>query len=86
MSSDDEAPQWLTNSLTTRHVERLEPNMAAAGDRVNDARRHVRSADLLADDDPTLALAACHDAIRNAVTEDMAAAGYRAREGDGLFF
>ena len=79
----DDARQWLAESLATRDIERLEPNMAAAGDRVNDARRHVRSADALADDDPTLALAACHDAIRKAVTGHMAAAGYRPRAGEG---
>ena len=81
--SADDAPRWLAESLATRDIERLEPNMAAAGDRVNDARRHVRSAHALADDDPTLALAACHDAIRKAVTGHMAAAGYRPRPGEG---
>lgn len=58
-------------------------NMAAAGDRVNDARRHVRSARTLADDDTPLAMAACHDAIRKAITAHMLANGLRPRGGEG---
>jgi hypothetical protein len=74
---------WLAEAVTTRDLDRVKPNMAAAGDRVNDARRHVRSARLLADDDPTLAVAACHDAIRKAITGHMAAVGLRPRGGVG---
>ena len=75
--------QWLTEALATRDLDRIQPNMAAAGERVNDARRHVRSARLIAADDPTLAIAACHDAIRKAITAHMAAAGLRPRSGEG---
>jgi hypothetical protein len=57
--------------------------MAAAGDRVNDARRHVGSARALADDDTPLAMAACHDAIRKAITAHMLANGLRPRGGEG---
>lgn len=57
--------------------------MAAAGDRINDARRHIRSARVIAADDRTLALAACDDAIRKAITAHMAALGYRPRAGEG---
>ena len=74
---------WLTEALATRDLERVAPNMAAAGDRVNDARRHVQSARRLGDDDPTLAMSACHDAIRKAITAHMAAAGLRPRSGEG---
>ena len=56
MTAADRA--WLNEAIASRDLNRVEPNMAAAGDRVNDARRHVRSARLLADDDPTLAMAA----------------------------
>lgn len=66
--SPDAAAQRLAEAIATRDLERLKPNMAAAGDRVNDARRHIRSARTLAEEDPTLALAACHDAIRKALT------------------
>ena len=64
-------------------MERIKANMGAAGERVNDARRHVRSARLLAEDDTTLAMAACHDAFRKAVTGHMAASGLRPRGGEG---
>lgn len=74
---------WLSEALATRDLERVTPNMPSAGERINDARRHVRSARLLAEDDPTLAVAACHDAIRKAITAHMAAAGLRARGGEG---
>lgn len=78
-----ERDQWLTEALATRDLDRVQPSMAAAGDRISDARRHVRSARLLASDDPTLAIAACHDAIRKAFTAHMAAAGFRPRSGEG---
>ncbi len=68
---------WLNEALATRDMERVTANVAAAGQRINDARRHVRSARLLSNDDPTLAIAACHDAIRKAITAHMIAAGLR---------
>jgi hypothetical protein len=74
---------WMTDALATRDLERVPANMAAAGERINDARRHVSSADVLADRDPTLAISACHDAIRKAITAHMAAHGLRPRGGDG---
>jgi DNA replicative helicase MCM subunit Mcm2 (Cdc46/Mcm family) len=37
----------------------------------------------LAADDPALAIAACHDAIRKALTAHMAAVGVRPRGGEG---
>ncbi len=74
---------WLREALATRDVERVTANMPAAGERLNDARRHIRSARRLADDDRTLAMAACHDAVRKAITAHMAAAGLRPRGGDG---
>ena len=67
------AADWLAEAIATRDLERVKANMGAAGERVNDARRHVRSARLLAEDDTTLAMAACHDAIRKAVAAHMAA-------------
>jgi HEPN domain len=77
------ASNWLTDALATRDLERVQPSMPAAGERINDARRHIRSARQLADDDTTLAISACHDAIRKALTAHMAATGLRARSGDG---
>lgn len=74
---------WLAQAIATRDLERVKPNMGAGGERVNDARRHIRSARLLAEDDTALAMAACHDAIRKAVTGHMAANGLRPRGGEG---
>lgn len=82
-SRQPDAAQWLTEALATRDLDRLKPNMAAGGERINDARRHIRSARSLADRDATLAISACHDAIRKAITGHMAASGYRPRPGEG---
>lgn len=75
--------RWLAEAVATGDLDRIRPSMPVAGDRVNDARRHVRSARALAAEDPTLAVAACHDAIRKAITGHMAAAGVRPRAGEG---
>ena len=83
MSGNQPRADWLAEAIATRDIERLIPNMAAAGVRINDARRHVKSARALAEDDVTLALAACHDAIRKAITGHMVAKGLRPRNGDG---
>jgi hypothetical protein len=74
---------WLREAIATRDLERVASNMAAAGARVNDAWRHVRSARVLADDDTPLAMAACHDAIRKSIAAHMLANGLRARGGEG---
>jgi hypothetical protein len=75
--------RWLVDATATHDLQRITPSMAAAGERVNDARRHVASARTLAGTDVTLALAACHDAIRKAITAHMTAVGYRPRAGEG---
>ena len=59
--------EWLSEATVTARVDRVTANMGAAGERVGDARRHIQSARALADTDPTLALSACHDAIRKAI-------------------
>ena len=64
---------WLIEALATGSVEKVRPNMGAAGERINDARRHVRSARLLADDDTTLAIAAC---LNHAVDEAQVSFGH----------
>ena len=74
---------WLSEALATQELQSVKPNMPAAGERMNDARRHVKSARLLANDDTTLAMAACHDAIRKSFVAHMSANGLRARSGDG---
>ena len=79
----DPAQAWLAEALATRDLERVQANMPASGARIGEARKHVRSAHFLAGDDPALAIAACHDAIRKAVTAHMLAAGLRPRGGEG---
>ena len=67
----DPARAWLAEALATKDLEKVQANMPVAGIRIGDARNHVRSARTLAGDDPALAIAACHDAIRKAVTAHM---------------
>lgn len=74
---------WLAEAIATGDVERVPANMGAAGERINDARRHVHSARRIAESDTTLAIAACHDAIRRALTGHMSAQGLRVRRGEG---
>lgn len=69
--------------IAQRRIERVPPNRAAIRDWVNDANRHLRSAETLADSDPRLAYAACHDAVRKALTAHMSANGLRPRAGEG---
>lgn len=71
------AEAWIANALLTRQLQKVQPSMEAAGDLINRARRHLRSARKLAAEDPTLGLSACHDAARQAVTAHLRAAGYR---------
>lgn len=68
---------WLVEAVATARLQRLRPSMAAAGEMINRARAHLHSAGLIADSDPTLAISACHDAARQAITAHMRAAGYR---------
>ena len=74
---------WLNEAIVTGRIDQVTANMGAAGERINDARRHIASARSLADTDPTLALSACHDAIRKAITGHMVANGCRPKSGDG---
>ncbi len=61
---------WLAEAITTGDVERVPANMGAAGEPINDAKRHAHSARSIAESDTTLAIAACHNAIRKAPTAD----------------
>ena len=68
----------MAEALATGRLQRLRPSMPAAGDLVNRARMHLSSAGLIADNDPSLAMSACHDAARQAISAHMRATGYRA--------
>jgi hypothetical protein len=50
---------------------------------IDAAHRHVKSAELLADDDPDLAYAAVYDAIRKAMTAMLQIPGLRATTAGG---
>lgn len=69
--------------VTLGSLERVPRNATAVAAWVNDARRHVASAKRLAVDDPRLAYAACHDAIRKALTGLLAQRGFRPVGGGG---
>ncbi len=73
----DDARRWLTDALATGKVSRVKPNSARSNDLLIQTQRHVVSARSLADSDPTLALAACHDAVRKAIDADAGANGLR---------
>ena len=74
---------WLTEAIAVRDLERVPRDINAAAERINDALRHVRSARKVGDDDVTLGISACHDAIRKAITAHMVASGLRPRGGEG---
>ena len=75
--SSQTAEAWIGEAITTGRLQRLQPSMAAAGEMVNRARTHIRSAEQIAGTDPTLALSACHDAARQALSAHLRAAGCR---------
>ena len=82
-SGKPNAASWTREVLAVGRLQRLQPSMAAAGEMVNRARAHLRSAELIAETDPTLAVSACHDAARQAIVAHMRAAGYRAANEPG---
>lgn len=73
----DPAQAWITEAVATGRLQRLQPSMAAAGEMINQACTHVRSAELIVANDPTLSISACHDAARQAISAHIRAAGYR---------
>lgn len=69
--------------MTIRDLDRIKPDMAAAGFRINDARANVKAARKISAEAATPALAGCHDAARKAITAHMVARGYRPKKGEG---
>lgn len=61
------ASAWLAEMIAERRMSQVRPNMARSGDLITQARTHIGSARKIASTDSTLALAACHDAIRKAL-------------------
>lgn len=64
--------------LSEGRLERVTADVAAAWERVNEAKRHLQSSAALATSDESLAYVALYDAARKAVTAHMQANGYRA--------
>ena len=84
MTNPEDDDRWIREALIRRDLDRIPPNMSAAGERINDANRNVKSARTrFAESDLTTAISACHDAVRKAITGHMTATGYRpgGREG-----
>lgn len=77
------ASGWLTNMIGERRMSQVRPNMARSGDLITQAHTHIASARKLASTDSTLALAACHDAIRKALDAHAGAMGYRFENSPG---
>ncbi|CAN5503273.1 hypothetical protein BH24ACT4_BH24ACT4_07480 [soil metagenome] len=69
--------------LAKQKVSRVMVQPGRAGDLLTRAKHHVESAKRLAVDDPTLAIAACHDAIRKAIDAHAGARGYRIENRPG---
>ncbi|MGH2786433.1 MAG: hypothetical protein ACRDJV_00810 [Actinomycetota bacterium] len=58
-------------------IEAVEADVAAAKDKLKEAKRHLASATAIADDDPEGAYSLVYDAARKAVDAHMLANGYR---------
>ena len=69
--------------VTLGYLERVAANPPAVAEWINEASRHLRSATILASDDPRLAYAACHDAVRKALTGLLAQRGLRVKGSEG---
>lgn len=77
------ASAWLAEMIAERRMSQVRPNMARSGDLITQASTHIGSARKIASTDSTLALAACHDAIRKALDAHAGAMGYRFENSPG---
>jgi hypothetical protein len=82
MTGSDSAA-WLAEAVTLGELDRIRADMAAAGNRINDARATVAAARKVQQEAPSFAIAGCHDAARKSITAHMVARGYRPKKGDG---
>ena len=81
--NESDHQRWLTEMLATNRISKVQPNTARGNDLLVQARQHVASARVLATADPTLALAACHDAVRKAIDAEAGANGHRFENAPG---
>lgn len=75
--------QDLDAMLLAGKLEQIPVDAAASGRAIDAARRHLRSADALADTDPDLAYTALYDAIRKSCAALLLSAGLRATSRGG---
>jgi hypothetical protein len=68
----------LDNLLKEGRIESVEPDVAVAKDKLEEAKRHLASAAAIAEDDPEGAYSLVYDAARKAADAHMLANGYRA--------
>lgn len=77
-------PDVIEQMLSSRRLERVEPNAAHASAVVQTAERHVATAEVLADtEDQSMAFTAAYDAARKALTAVLAIEGLRVRPVGG---
>lgn len=79
----DEHSAWVQAAIAEGRLSRIKPNMARAGELITIARKHLVSAESVAATDPTLALRACHDAVRKAIDGHAGAHGLRIENVQG---
>ncbi len=80
MSASD---TWVNDAIVMRDLGRIPVDVAGAHRKLIDAQSNADGGRLVQDVSPSLAIAACHDAARKAVTAHMAARGLRPRKGEG---
>jgi DNA integrity scanning protein DisA with diadenylate cyclase activity len=80
--SDDDIRQLLAD----RAIEQVEPDAETAAEELAVARNHLKSAELISDQDPSGAFAMGYDAMRKAISAHMRARGYRATKGPGRHY
>jgi hypothetical protein len=73
----------LADLVRDGRIERVPADVPSAYSRVEEAKRHLASADLLVSLDPAAAYSLLYDAARKAVTPHMLATGYRATNRPG---
>jgi HEPN domain len=78
MSEDD-----IRQLLADRAIERVERDAETAAEELAAARKHLKSAELISDQDPSGAFAMGYDAMRKAISAHMRANGYRVTMGPG---
>lgn len=69
--------------LELGRIEQVESDLHAAQAKVEDAERHLKSADIIRESDPEGAYALLYDAARKAIDALMLADGYRVAKGEG---